>query len=157
VPVQSQFEQKRNKQTNAGGYGKIQSMAHAQKPEDIGRGRGGMAEAAGCREGIDASSGAGREDVSNANGLGLEGRGADAGGAEVAEPRNGGWWLSEPRLDRMDHGLAGRVDRFADDGAGNLARMGKGIPARVNRLKAIGNGQVPATAAMAWKELMGRL
>lgn len=41
------------------------------------------------------------------------------------------WWLFEPRLDRVAHGVAHRVDR----------------------LKAIGNGQVPLCAATAWRML----
>jgi len=38
------------------------------------------------------------------------------------------WWSSEPELGRVANGVACRVDR----------------------LKAIGNGQVPAVAALAW-------
>jgi DNA (cytosine-5)-methyltransferase 1 len=45
--------------------------------------------------------------------------------------RRVGWWDSEPNLGRVAYGVASRVDR----------------------LKAIGNGQVPAVAAMAWKIL----
>ncbi len=45
------------------------------------------------------------------------------------------WWSTEPRLGRVAHGVAHRVDR----------------------LRAIGNGQVPAVAAMAFRELSGRL
>jgi len=41
------------------------------------------------------------------------------------------WWTSEPNVGRVAHGVAARVDR----------------------LKAIGNGQVPAVAALAWKIL----
>jgi DNA (cytosine-5)-methyltransferase 1 len=41
------------------------------------------------------------------------------------------WWNPEPDLGRVAHGVAGRVDR----------------------LKAIGNGQVPLCAAEAWREL----
>jgi len=41
------------------------------------------------------------------------------------------WWLSEPDVGRVAHGVAARVDR----------------------LKAIGNGQVPAVAATAWNLL----
>jgi len=41
------------------------------------------------------------------------------------------WWASEPNVGRMAHGVAHRVDR----------------------IKAIGNGQVPAVAATAWKIL----
>ena len=43
------------------------------------------------------------------------------------------YWASEPRLDRVANGVAHRVDR----------------------LKAIGNGQVPAVVELAWKTLRG--
>jgi hypothetical protein len=42
-----------------------------------------------------------------------------------------GWWASEPELGRVAHGVAHRVDR----------------------LKAIGNGQVPAVVKLAWETL----
>lgn len=45
-----------------------------------------------------------------------------------------GWWLSEPDVGRVANGVAARVDR----------------------LKAIGNGQVPLVAATAWEMLLGR-
>ena len=45
------------------------------------------------------------------------------------------WWQIEPPLDRVANGMADRVDR----------------------LKAIGNGQVPLCAATAWNILKGRL
>lgn len=41
------------------------------------------------------------------------------------------WWKSEPGLERVAHGVAGQMDR----------------------LKAIGNGQVPAVVELAWKTL----
>lgn len=41
------------------------------------------------------------------------------------------WWATEPDVGRVAHGVAARVDR----------------------LRAIGNGQVPAVAALAWKIL----
>lgn len=44
-----------------------------------------------------------------------------------------GWWGVEPALDRVAHGVADRVDR----------------------IRALGNGQVPAVAAMAWRLLAG--
>lgn len=51
---------------------------------------------------------------------------------EVFSP--GEWWKTEPRLDRMADGVADRVDR----------------------VKAIGNGQVPAVAALAFLILSSR-
>lgn len=46
----------------------------------------------------------------------------------------GEWWSAEPDVGRVAHGVAGRVDR----------------------IKAIGNGQVPAVAATAFRVLLGR-
>ena len=46
-----------------------------------------------------------------------------------------GWWESEPDVGRVAHGVASRMDR----------------------LKAIGNGQVPACAALAFRTLYRRL
>jgi DNA (cytosine-5)-methyltransferase 1 len=47
----------------------------------------------------------------------------------------GGWWKTEPGLGRVANGVARRVDR----------------------LKAIGNGQVPQVAALAWNTLYERI
>lgn len=72
-----------------------------------------------------------------------EGADADAAGLEEqqrAEPGGagcvecGGWWGVEPGLGRVAHGVAHRVDRLA----------------------AIGDGQVPAVVALAWRMLRGR-
>ena len=52
---------------------------------------------------------------------------ADAGGSS--------WWASEPDIRRVANGVAARVDR----------------------LKAIGNGQVPLCAATAWRMLGGQM
>lgn len=47
------------------------------------------------------------------------------------------WWGSDP----------------ADDPESRLGRMAHGVANRVDRLKAIGNGQVPLVAATAWRIL----
>lgn len=52
-------------------------------------------------------------------------------GAQLAAIERADWWKSEPDVGRVAHGVAARVDR----------------------LKAIGNGQVPLCAATAWKLL----
>ena len=39
----------------------------------------------------------------------------------------------------------------------NVGRVADGVAARVDRLKAIGNGQVPLCAAIAWNTLLGEL
>ena len=54
-----------------------------------------------------------------------------ANGTEHKTAKRGDWWQSEPDVGRVAHGVAHRVDR----------------------LKATGNGQVPAVAALAWRML----
>jgi DNA (cytosine-5)-methyltransferase 1 len=77
------------------------------------------------------------KDDANAERSGLEGW-QDCGKQEVTWTRSGGapigtseWWSVEPEVDRMAYGLA----------------------ARMERIKAIGNGQVPLCAASAWRIL----
>ena len=77
------------------------------------------------------------EIIANTECEGLEGR-QDCGKQEVTWSRCGGapiahrdWWAVEPRLGRVAYG----------------------IPARMDRLKAIGNAQVPLCAATAWRIL----
>jgi len=70
--------------------------------------------------------------VADANGAGFEKqRCAVADGEEHEASKCGGWWESEPDLGRVAHGVAARVDR----------------------LRAIGNGQVSCVAALAWEIL----
>jgi DNA (cytosine-5)-methyltransferase 1 len=52
-------------------------------------------------------------------------------GAEYEAAECGGWWSTEPDVGRVAHGVASRVDR----------------------LRAIGNGQVPAVVRLAWNLL----
>ncbi len=54
-------------------------------------------------------------------------------GEELSNPGDSRWWSTEPNVGRVAHGVASRVDR----------------------LKALGNGQVPAVAATAWQILTG--
>lgn len=61
-----------------------------------------------------------------------EGR-PDDHGAQLAPTVGADWWATEPDLGRVAHGVAARVDR----------------------LKALGNGQVPLQAAVAWRILGG--
>jgi len=77
------------------------------------------------------------ETASNSKRKGLEGR-KDCGKQEVTWTRSGGspighanWWSTEPNVGRVAHGVA----------------------ARMERIKAIGNGQVPLCAATAWRIL----
>jgi DNA (cytosine-5)-methyltransferase 1 len=54
-------------------------------------------------------------------------------GSEYADIGSASWWATEP----------------------NVGRVADGVAARVDRLKAIGNGQVPAVAAEAFRILSG--
>ena len=87
-----------------------------------------------------AAAGGSREGVPDAQGARLEGHGDSAavsggrsgqGHAGPACGEDGTWWESEPDVGRVAHGVAARVDR----------------------LRALGNGQVPAVVALAWKLL----
>jgi len=55
--------------------------------------------------------------------------------SEHADACRPSWWKSEPDVGRVAHGVAARMDR----------------------LRCIGNGQVPAVAALAWHTLIERL
>lgn len=65
----------------------------------------------------------------------LEGQQPDSGQPKITKPWDGLWWSTEPNVGRLAHRVAARVDR----------------------LKAIGNGQVPAVAALAWYVLINRI
>lgn len=62
---------------------------------------------------------------------------------------------SEPGLGRVADGLADRLDRPWPPEPADVPRVATGIQSRVARLKAIGNGQVPQCAALAWLTLIG--
>ena len=51
------------------------------------------------------------------------------------------WWGQDP----------------AESPKSNVGRMAHGVAARVDRLKSIGNGQVPAVAELAWKTLTNKI
>ncbi|MCA2910104.1 MAG: DNA cytosine methyltransferase [Microcystis sp. M034S1] len=73
------------------------------------------------------------ENVADADGSRFqEQRSAFADGSQYQAVECRGWWKIEP----------------------NVGRVADGVAARVDRLKAIGNGQVPTVAATAWREMM---
>lgn len=79
-------------------------------------------------------AGDGGQDMVNAGDSGCyEQRRPLTNGQELAATECSGWWSSEPDVGRMAHGVASRLDR----------------------LRAIGNGQVPSVAALAWLHLTG--
>jgi DNA (cytosine-5)-methyltransferase 1 len=81
----------------------------------------------------------------------------DCGSKNVAEPKNTG-------LERRENGrnVKSSKSRFGESSWSikdnwviepNVGRVANGVAARVDRLKAIGNGQVPLCAATAWQLL----
>lgn len=69
-------------------------------------------------------------------------------GAECGSRRS-----AEPRLGRVDDGLPGWLDRDWWSVEPDIPRVSKGIPDRVNRLKALGNAVVPAWAYPIFKAI----
>ena len=82
------------------------------------------------------------EELANSAGIGLEGQGQseqpinsktyeDWEASQSANVRESDFWATEPNVGRVVNGMASRVDR----------------------IKALGNGQVPLCAATAWRIL----
>lgn len=63
------------------------------------------------------------------------------------------WWKTEPNVGRMANGMAVRMDRSSANIVLGSSKVEAVIPNRAKRLKAIGNGQVPAAMIIAWKTL----
>ena len=66
-------------------------------------------------------------------------------------------WAVESELGGMVDGLASGTHIACSASDVPILRVATGVRDRVNRLKAIGNGQVPLTAAAAWCLLMKRI
>lgn len=63
------------------------------------------------------------------------------------------WWETEPCVGGVVDGMAAELDIHGAVACGGVGRVATGVPNRSGRIKAIGNGQVPAVAAMAWRIL----
>ena len=97
------------------------------------RSEAGLSEPEQRKEGItekpdDSGSRRGEICHSASEGLPLGINGPLGQSGPISESERSDWWATEPDVGRVAHGVAARVDR----------------------LKAIGNGQVPAVAATAW-------
>lgn len=106
------------------------------------------------------------EDVAHANIQGLQGAGQSGQANHVkrkgtelrgATTERCGWWSVEPGLGGVFDELADRLDLHGTPEPGSVPRVATGIHKRADRLKAIGNGQVPLAAAMAYSILYNRI
>lgn len=110
------------------------------------------------------------EDVADAMRFGRQGPGqhgepgnkeaggnGEAGDAIHGRQGGGGWWSTEPGLGGMADELADRLDIHGTPEHGSVPRVATGIPKRTDRIKAIGNGQVPAALVLAWNTLIQRI
>lgn len=97
------------------------------------------------------------EPVADAKGQGLEVRLQPAKQTEPRPPRSR-WWATEPNVGRGLDGLAAGLDAnmWGPGWEDGLPRVASVVPNRVDRLRACGNGVVPATARRAWLELTER-
>lgn len=78
---------------------------------------------------------------------------AEDAGESSRDQAGSGWWATEPNLGGMADGLASPLDMHGAHAAGNVGRVGVRIPKRADRLRCIGNGQVPAALVLAWRIL----
>ena len=118
--------------------------AGLQRQTGLADGRDDMADAAGVhdrrsnagtaqRQKPEPRKSGGRYDVRHAAGAGLPNGAAKPMGepGTDAQSERSDWWATEPDVGRVAHGVAARVDR----------------------LRCIGNGQVPGVVPLAWKHL----
>lgn len=83
-------------------------------------------------------------------------RSARLHGGAGGEPSQG-WWEAEPHMGGVADGMASGLDIHGTHAGLDVGRVATGVPSRVGRLKAIGNGQVPLCAATAFRILFERL
>lgn len=112
------------------------------------------------RERIRPDAGECGEDGSNPAQCGLQGNGedvADTIGWRAGRPNGSSWWSREPAEALLDAGRGGGEEDGLFLLESQLGRVAHGMAHRVDRLRAIGNGQVPQTAALAFRILWDRL
>jgi len=96
-------------------------------------------------------------EIPDADGEGLQvGQGQEAEGIQRVDARNRkktSIWPVESFVGGMAYELACGMDELEAAFGGKVPRVATNVGHRVDRLKAIGNGQVPAVASIAWEIL----
>jgi DNA (cytosine-5)-methyltransferase 1 len=100
-------------------------------------------------------------DVADARGTGLSGRGRPCGSrTQHSEPADCGADGGEESTNADSESADGLAESWPNCGwwatEPDVGRVADGVALRVDRLRAIGNGVVPAVAARAWQELIQR-
>lgn len=156
----------------AGSVASQHPIGQLADPDVFGR-LHGQPEVKSTERGIDAQrepepSG---EDVADALCIGQPGPGEHVGPRHPEAYRNreasglvdgseggSGRWKSKSGLGGAIDGMAtGMVGHWGPGWEDGVPRVATGVPKRVDRLKAIGNGQVPAAVVLAWHTLYSRI
>jgi DNA (cytosine-5)-methyltransferase 1 len=77
--------------------------------------------------------------------------------AKMRRPWNAGTWPPAPNDRERWSAILTKYPEFAPAIERPIRGVVDGIPARMDRLRALGNGVVPLVAATAWRELMQRI
>ena len=86
-----------------------------------------------CQDSTKLGNDGSAQHLAETYGVGLERRRAKSGEqTRRSEPSGSSWWATEPNVGRVAYGVASRVDR----------------------IRALGNGQVPEVARRAWEEMI---
>jgi DNA (cytosine-5)-methyltransferase 1 len=104
--------------------GSCSNVANAESQQNIQRGRSDLDETIRRRESFNSTAFLSSEDVAYSNNSGLQVTGLESRESKISSTfgtQYGGWWPTEPDVGRVAHG----------------------VPARVDRLKCLGNAVVP--------------
>lgn len=130
--------------------GAVRQDDTGRRTPEAGRSGGGEAEVADT-----TPTGQLREAQPQDDGTDNAGRGRCDANHQDKNEREAG--PTQPRLGLLANELADRPDIPRPDVTRYIPRVATGVRDRVNRLKAIGNGQVPLTAVAAWHMLINNI
>ncbi|MDY0072514.1 MAG: DNA cytosine methyltransferase [Thauera sp.] len=131
-------------------------LARSGRADGLPQWQEGAGRAGACGEAlVDTDSNAWHEGRARDAAQEPGGRNADRGGKTALDvgDANGARQLQPGGSEREEWGWAGDTSWWLAEP--DVGRVADGVAARVDRLKAIGNGQVPQCAAAAWRMLGG--